>query len=433
MDYKSVNLKNYDLHMVKTNRFKQIKLLVDLRIKDEKENSKYLKILQNILLKTSPNYQTIKEINTACASIYDPCYYISYIESGKEGVFTLDISFINEKYTEKGMNKKSIDFVLDFLFNPKIINNGFDKEIFELEKKSFISSLKSVKDNPQRYAKIRLDEEMDTKDYKEYKIEELIEDVQKTNEKELYNFYQKLMKNSKLDIFVIGDIEFNEIEKIISEKINFNGKHQGKINHLIKQTNIRRNPRVIIEKVNNTQSILNIGCKIESLTDIERKYVFPLYSWILGGCMNSLLNQTVREKNSLCYYIYTSRQNLLETMSIHAGIDGENFKKTINLIDEEMHNMEKGNFEEELLESVRNIYLNSLKSIEDSIGTVIGNFECQTFKTADSINQRKEEIMKVTKEDITKFSKKVHIDTIFLLKGENNGKKWSKKFKYWYI
>ena len=36
----------------------------------------------------------------------------------------------------------------------------------------------------------------------------------------------------------------------------------------------------------------------------------------------------------------------------------------------------------------------------------------------DLLEERKKEIEKVTKEDIIKFSKKIHMDTIYLLEGE---------------
>ena len=174
----------------------------------------------------------------------------------------------------------------------------------------------------------------------------------------------------------------------------------------------------MIESSLNTQSNLVIGVKFSSLSDFERKYVFVLYSWILGGGMNSLLNQTVREKNSLCYYIYAIRQTLFETMRIYAGINGEDFEKTYNLIQNEMNNMEKGNFSDELFEGVKEIYYNSLVKIEDSQSDVVSNYISELFLGNDNISKRHEEMSKVTKEDVIALAKKAHIDTVYLLKGE---------------
>ena len=134
--------------------------------------------------------------------------------------------------------------------------------------------------------------------------------------------------------------------------------------------------------------------------------------------MNSLLNQTVREKNSLCYYIYAVRQNLFESLKIYAGIDGKDFDKTYELILDEMENMRKGKFSSELFEGVKEIYYNSLIKIEDSQSDLVGNFISEVFAGNDNVEMRRKQMEKVTKEDVMNFASKVHVDTVFLLKGE---------------
>ena len=97
--------------------------------------------------------------------------------------------------------------------------------------------------------------------------------------------------------------------------------------------------------------------------------------------MNSLLNQTVREQNSLCYYIYASRQNLFETMKFMRALKARIFDKTYELIKEQMKNMEKGNFSLEIFDGVKEIYYNSLIKIEDSQSDLVGNFTSEVFCT----------------------------------------------------
>ena len=44
-------------------------------------------------------------------------------------------------------------------------------------------------------------------------------------------------------------------------------------------------------------------CSLSGITDFERKYVLPVYGELLGGTSNSILFDTVREKNSYAYYV----------------------------------------------------------------------------------------------------------------------------------
>lgn len=417
MDYIDYDMNGFDLHVIKTDRFKTISYNINIRFDDEKDTERYMGLLSRLLIQTSKKYDSLRDINVACASIYDPSYNIRVLSSGSKDILTLTASFANEKYTEAGMNEANFKFLTSFIFEPKIIDNGFDREVFEIQKEKLLEYYRTMKDRPQDYAGGRLSEEMKCKKYDVMSLDDLIKSIESLTAKDLYSFYKKIMDEGKLDIFVCGDVEPLEIRDIFSKLIKFKGTKE-KLEHLVKQTSYNKKERIIIEPSNNVQSNLAIGCKLMDLTDFERNYVFVLYSWILGGGMNSLLTQTVREKNSLCYYIYAVRQNLFETMKIYAGINGSDFDKTYSLIKEEMNNMEKGNFSLELFEGVKEIYYNSLIKIEDSQSEIVGNYTSELFTHNDKIDVRKKQMEKVTKEDVMNLAKKVHIDTVYLLKGE---------------
>ncbi len=417
MDYIDYDMNGFDLHVIKTDRFKTISYNINIRFDDEKDTERYMGLLSRLLIQTSKKYDSLRDINVACASIYDPSYNIRVLSSGSKDILTLTASFANEKYTEAGMNEANFKFLTSFIFEPKVIDNGFDREVFEIQKEKLLEYYRTMKDRPQDYAGGRLSEEMKCKKYDVMSLDDLIKSIESLTAKDLYSFYRKIMDEGKLDIFVCGDVEPLEIRDIFSKLIKFKGTKE-KLEHLVKQTSYNKKERIIIEPSNNVQSNLAIGCKLMDLTDFERNYVFVLYSWILGGGMNSLLTQTVREKNSLCYYIYAVRQNLFETMKIYAGINGSDFDKTYSLVKEEMNNMEKGNFSLELFEGVKEIYYNSLIKIEDSQSEIVGNYTSELFTHNDKIDVRKKQMEKVTKEDVMNLAKKVHIDTVYLLKGE---------------
>ncbi len=417
MKYYDYDMDGFKLHVIKTNRFKTVFYSINIRFEDNKDSEIYTSLLSRMLIQTSSKFNSLREINTYCASIYDPSYNIRVLDSGSENILRLTSSFANEKYTEKGMLLKNLEFLTSFIFEPKIVDGGFDKEMFDIQKEKLLEYYKSMKDNPKEYAKSRLAEEMQIKKYKVLKLDDLISGISNLSEVELYNFYQSIMSKGCLDIFICGDVDEKEVKKIFSKLIKFKGTHK-KINHLVKQHDFKDMPNIVVDKTNNTQSNLIIGFKLDNLSDFERNYVFVLYSWILGGGMSSLLSQTVREKYSLCYYIYAVRQNLFETMKIYAGIDGVNFEKTCNLIQDELENMENGNFSLELFEGVKEIYYNSLIRIEDSQDDLVASYASEIFINNDSISDRKKNMSKVTKEDVMNLAKKVHVDTIYLLKGE---------------
>ena len=145
MDYLDFNMDNYELHVIKTDRFKTIFYNISIRFDDERETERYMSMLSRLLVQTSSKYDSLREINLACASIYDPSYSIRVLSSGKVDILSLTASFANEKYTEEGMNEANLKFLTSFIFEPKIIDNGFDREVFNIQKEKLLEYYKTMK------------------------------------------------------------------------------------------------------------------------------------------------------------------------------------------------------------------------------------------------------------------------------------------------
>ena len=181
----------------------------------------------------------------------------------------------------------------------------------------------------------------------------------------------------------------------------------------------KKEPKEIIETIKTSQSQLGLGLKFINLTDFERKYVSVFYTSILGGGWSSKLFQTIREKHSLCYFIGASRSISHSLLFIYASIDSKDYKQTLKLIKQELSSMEKGNFTNQHMNQILELYNNSLLEIEDNQTSVMNSLIDVTLANNDTIEERRKNIKKVTKEDIMNLAKKVNLDTIFLLKGEN--------------
>ena len=159
------------------------------------------------------------------------------------------------------------------------------------------------------------------------------------------------------------------------------------------------------------------------MTDFELRYVLNVYSYILGGGPDSKLFKTVREKNSLCYYISSSSQPLNSILTISAGINKKDFNKTLNLIKKEFLNMRKGKFEDDDIIKAKITYINSLKELEDSPQSLLSLYAGMEYLNSDDLDQRFIKINKVTKSNVIKLASKIHLDTIYLLEGEIDEKK----------
>ena len=162
-----------------------------------------------------------------------------------------------------------------------------------------------------------------------------------------------------------------------------------------------------------------VGFKMDNLTDYEKRYVASVYNYILGGSTESNLFKTVREDNSLCYYINSSTQSLLGISMIRSGINAKDYDSVINLIYSELNNMKNGNFDKSKIENAKTTYINGLDELEDNPDSILSLYISREYLNADLVEKRKEQIMKVTYEDVINVAKKMHLDVIYLLEGSD--------------
>ena len=242
-----------------------------------------------------------------------------------------------------------------------------------------------------------------------------LEDIDNITGKSLYEYYKKVLKEDQIDIFVLGDFQSNDIKDIFKEyfKIDTFKKDNKKV--LVKELPIRK--RIVryreYDKVNQSQLLLL--CSLNNLTDYERKYVIKLYNELLGGNSNSILFNTVREKQGYCYYINSSVKAYDNILIINSGVEAKNIDKSIKLIKKCMKDITSGKFKDEDIESSKNTIISAIKASRDNPISVVNTYFSKVFVGSDSDEERIEAFNRVTKDEIIKVSKKVTLHTVLTL------------------
>lgn len=92
-------------------------------------------------------------------------------------------------------------------------------------------------------------------------------------------------------------------------------------------------PRVVIRPKEIEQNHLCLGFPSLPLLD-DKRYAYQLMNAIIGGGMSSRLFQTVRERNGMCYSIYSFPSSHVDTgmFSIYVGLGQEDEAKAAKLI-----------------------------------------------------------------------------------------------------
>ncbi len=412
MEYICYNMNAYNLHIVNTKKFKTITVDICFREKINKDEITLRNLLKEIMVNASYDYPSERELIKATEELYDLKLLTSTYRIGNYNFLSMKIRFLNEKYTEKGMNYASIKLLLDLIFKPKL-DADFEKCKNKIEK-----SILSLNDNKVKYAISKLLESTKNMPYS-YNFYGNIEDLNKITIEDIKKCYENLLTNDIIDIFVVGEVNPEEIKNIFKE--NFKGKTFHKVDNkvIVKELTPRTKTNIIREQDDINQIQLTVLCSLNSITEYERKYVSLVYSEMLGGSANSILFDTVREKKSYAYYVNSIIKPYDNNMIIYSGIHEDNEKEVIKLIKKCLKDITKGKFNDEIFQSSKNTIISSLKaSLDNPIG-IINNCLSNILVSSPTIEEKIKIIEKITKEEVINFSKKITIHTIYILEGSN--------------
>ncbi len=417
MKYKKITKKNFNLHIIQTDKYKTVFLKVNFKRKLKKEDISFRNMLINVLFESTCKYPSKRYMEIESEELYELQYRGSNYISGNYSIMGADALFLDPKYTEPSMLEESFQFLSEIIFHPNIDKTGFKKTGFDITRHTIDDYLVSVKENPDFYAQMRLLEEMEPNTVLSYGSCGYLEDIEKITRKELYQYYLDVLENDIIDIFVIGNVEEKEIESLAEKYFPFKNRQKETESHFYHSKNIRENVKFSSEKLDLKQSKLLMGCQIIGATDFELRYVLNVYNYILGGSPSSKLFQNVREKNSLCYSISSSSQPLVSVLTIRAGINSWEYDRACALILEQLEDIKNGKFSNQDIEDAITTYKSTLKSYEDSSESMISLYAGIEYLGADEIPNRIQKIESVDRESVLALANKIKLDTIFFLEG----------------
>ena len=421
MQYQEKEIKKgIEFHELSTNKFKTNLVAVFLTTELTRENVTKNALISTILRRGSKNMPSQEEISKQMEEMYGASFDCGLDKIGDNQVLKFYMETINDDFIpqhKENMLKTSVEKILEIVFNPYIENGEFKKEYVEQEKNTIKQRIEGKIDNKARYALDRCIEEMyKNEPYGLYKFG-YVEDLDAIDGKKLYEYYQELIKNCKIDILVSGILPDN-IEEIIKENENIKNLQEREPKYVMPKltTKNREKEKVVTESMDVTQGKLVLGLDLK-LEDEKQKYDALLYNSILGGTANSKMFQNVREKAHLAYVASSSYIRQKNNIFINCGIEISNYEKALEIIKKQIDDMKKGDFTEEDIENAKKGIISTIDLIDDEQDTGITYYFGQELSNNKiSPEEYKEIVQKVQKDDIIKIANSVSINTIYFLK-----------------
>lgn len=386
-----------------------------------RENVTKNAVISALLRRGSKNMPSQEEISKQMEEMYGASFDCGLDKTGDNQVLKFYLETVNDNFLpEKGEDilKNSLEKLLEIVFNPYLEEEIFKPEYVEQEKNNIKQRIEGKIDNKARYAMDRCIEEI-------YKDEPFglyrfgyVEDLKDMNGKNLYQYYQELIKTCKIDIFVSGMVD-DEINQVVSQNENIQKLQERTPNYVVpKELNkaLPEKENIVTESMEVTQGKLILGLNV-CLDKEDLRYDTLIYNSILGGSANSKMFQNVREKAHLAYVASSSYLRYKNNIFVNCGIEIGNYEKALELIKRQIEDMKKGEFTEDDIENAKKGIIAAIKSIEDEQDTELMYYFGQELSQSEySIEEYRNRMQRVSKEDVMHIAQNVAIHTIYFLK-----------------
>lgn len=412
-------VKGVNLHFLQSKKFKTNKIKVRFSSPLD-ENIVAARVLVACMMETAnQKYPTSQLFREKLASLYGVELSTSVSKRGRVHYVDLNISFVRDDFLSKKnvLTDEVLDIIETIFFSPLVVEDHFDSDTFDVEKKNTISDLESEIEEPYYYAHGQLNQlffEDETIGMSRLGKVDLAR--QETAQSSLEQFHQMLQLDN-IDFFFIGD--FNEVA--IVDRVNqFEFKPRDNNLSVTYQQPFTNVVREKLEQKQNQQSILELGYHFSTQYGESLHIPLVVLNGILGAFSHSRLFQIIREKEGLAYTISSHFDIFTGFMRVFAGIDKESRTKVMTLIMRQLNDLKRGKFTESELQLTKEMLVNTTLLVQDRQNTLIEREYLKTIlgKKVLPLEEWLESIDKVSREEIIEVAKTINLQSVYFMEGK---------------
>ena len=410
------------LHTLTTDRFKMSRFSINFIVNSDARFSPLYKLMLAVMMRGSEKYPTITEINKALDERYDTTVAYTNARVGDKSIYKISCKLLKNKYVFKGDDTRILDEILeivsDILFHPVKDEDGLLRaSLVESEKRIEIDNINARINDPKAYASEQCSRHM----FKGTRFEVYggnCELVASFTPRGLTEGIQRFFNECRIECFYVGDESHERILSLVEQNFPFGCDFDTEIKYAESIFESDRGEEYIEEEHDVSQARLVLGYRCGTVLSDDDYYAMALFNEVFGGGSTSKLFMNVREKKSLCYYCYSSLHSATGTIKVGCGIDPSKKDDALSEIAAQLDAMKSGKISDAEIETAKRTVIAGLRQVNDSPSAI----EAYTFRrilagVEESIDDSREKISALSKEDVIKAAQKVTLDTIYFMNG----------------
>jgi predicted Zn-dependent peptidase len=408
------------VHTVKTDKFKTLTLVLQMRAPLNPDTVTKRALLAYVLKSATAKSPSTQALQQRLDDLYGATLSSQIQKRGNDHILSLFVHTANERFLTEtsSLSKECIELLSETLFQPNAKDGAFEEKTVNKEKRALKQRIESIIDDKMRYANERLVDEMCKEELYGLHTYGYAKEIEQISPKELYDYFQRVLSEDEIDLYVVGDIDHDQMAELIGQTFEFNQRK--KVTHSFIFDPVKaRETNIVKESLDVEQGKLNLGYRTNIVAGDPLYYAAQVFNGLFGGFPHSKLFMNVREKASLAYYAASRYDSFKGILIVMSGIEIENYDKAVDIISEQLTHLQNGDFTDSELEQTKALLKNAiLESLDNPFSIIDQLYKKVLIKDSDNLKEWFSAIDQVTPEEVKRVANMTELDTIYFLQNE---------------
>lgn len=399
-----------------TGRFKTGRILVAAAL-PLNENAAANALLIYLLKRSCKQYPDFSLLNGKLDELYGASISAGVNKVGDSQVLTLSMTCIDDRFalTDESIAEQCAELLADMIFKPNCKNGSFGADNLAMEKRLLIQRIEEELNDKRAYAFNKCISYMCSNEPFGKDKYGTIEEIKSVKMADVYAAWKNMLSTAKFQITVTGSADADKIAAVFEERFKKTERNpvMPETKFFLRGGHFNRYEETF--PVN--QGKLVIGLRAGMSGSRDNIFAVTVMNDIFGMGTYSKLFMNVREKLSLAYYCWSKLIANKGIVLVEGGIDTDKEKKVSAEILAQLSDLRSGKTDPEVLDS-------SKRSLKERYTFTTPEGICSWYASQlleeeiitpeDMING----VEAVTMEQVCEAAKKLSIDTIFMLKAQ---------------
>ena len=376
-------------------------------------------LLPPLLARGCKKYPTVQDIRLAAESLQGSIFDAQIIKKGEEQILQFFFECVDD-CDDSGLTFKGevLDFLHEIILNPLLEGEipAFHSANVKGEKENLKNRIEGRINNKSEYAKLKCIETMCAGEPFGLYGDGYAEDLPNITTSNLLKHYHNILANSTVEFIALGNWDEGWLKREIDSR--FSALFIS--NKIIPKPilNQARTTRQLVTMNHNTsQGNLVIGLRGE-VKPLGMDYIhLQLAKEILGGSPNAKLFANIREKESLCYSVYSSLYRFKSLMCIVAGSEPDKLDYVLELAEKEINALKKGEFSKDDLYNAKQSLQKRWRSMEDYPSACVDFYATQyLLEDPRKLEDMLDQVEKAGADGVAQSFSRLNIDTVVMMR-----------------